>query len=62
MNWEQIDDYHKRAKVHGGWLVKTYEEVMHNDTEMQRMNSGYDWRVSMCFVPDINHEWSLTND
>jgi len=57
MEWEQIDDHHKRAKVKGGWLVKAYEDVrtIIND----RPDFGYEWRVSMCFVPDEMHSWKL---
>ena len=57
MNWEQIDDYHKRAKIKGGWLVKAYEDVVH-DTDRGRV-PGWDWRVSMCFVPDPMHGWKI---
>ena len=60
MKWENIDEQHKRAKVHGGWLVKTFEDVFCNihgpDT---RPEQGYEWRVAMCFVPDLKHEWKL---
>lgn len=57
MNWEQIDACHQRAEVFGGWLVKTYEDVNHF-TE-HGLQQGYDWRVAMAFVPDVNHEWVL---
>lgn len=63
MNWEQIDDYHLRAKVIGGWIVKAYEDVMHQDpNEEDQWDSGYDYRVAICFVPDQNHEWKLEED
>ena len=54
MKWENIDDYHKRAKVQGGWLVKAYENVHHEID-----GGGYDFRVSMCFVPDKMHLWKI---
>jgi len=60
MVFEKIDDYHRRAQVPGGWLVKVYEDVyinMHIDDN--RPEPGYAWQVSMCFVPDPNHEWEL---
>jgi len=47
MNWEAIDDFHSRAKVKGGWLVKAWEED----------SSGT--RMAMCFVPDPMHGWTL---
>lgn len=52
LEWEQIDDGHKRAKVPGGYLVKSYEEVcspIHGQDAKPEF--GYEWRVSMCFVP-----------
>jgi len=58
LEWEDIDDYHKRAKVHGGWLVKVYEDVVHNMIEHGLgMTVGYDVRSSICFVPDTLHRW-----
>jgi hypothetical protein len=56
LNWEDIDNYHRRAKVFGGWLVKTFEDVHRTD---KFEPTGYDWRVAMAFVPDPNHEWEL---
>lgn len=56
MNWEQIDAYHQRAEVFGGWLVKSYEDVMHTDSSNAQYN-GYDFRVAMAFIPDPAHEW-----
>lgn len=58
MEFEEIDAYHQRAKVHGGWLVKAHEPVAHS-TDSNGMQDGWDWRVAMAFVPDPKHEWSL---
>lgn len=58
MKWEQIDDYHMRTRVVGGWLVKAYEDI-HEKVNDMPMSSGYNWRVSMCFVPDANYEWNI---
>ena len=58
MNWEEIDKYNFRAKVFRGWIVKTYEDVIH-DTDYNGYQSGWDWRVSTTFVPDELHEWVL---
>lgn len=60
MEWEQIDAYHQRAAVFGGWLIKAFENVNHYIPE-QGLNSGWDFRVSMTFVPDAAHEWVLEN-
>jgi hypothetical protein len=59
MNWEDLDEYHKRTKVPGGWLVKAYEDVYVSLHEDMRPQSGYAWQVSMTFVPDPNHNWKL---
>ncbi len=58
--WEQIDDQFStsyRAKVVNGWLFKIVENVhvsLHEDMTPQE---GYEWRTSICFIPDINHNW-----
>ncbi len=57
LEWEQIDNYHKRAKIRGGWLVKAYEDVYHLGDDRGGFN--HDLRVSMCFVPDAMHAWTL---
>jgi hypothetical protein len=56
--FEQIDEYHQRAKVIGGWLVKAYEDVMH-DTDHARGSGGWDFRIAMTFVPDPTHNWII---
>lgn len=43
MKWEQIDSDHARAKIKGGWLVKSFS------------HGG----ICMCFVPDPMHGWVL---
>lgn len=58
MDWEEIDQYNFRAKVFGGWIVKTYEDVQHK-TEYNGFQSGWDWRVSTTFVPDQFYEWEI---
>ena len=52
MNWEKIDDYTIRAKIKGGWLVKSYE-FMPPGNERETPSA------SMCFVPDPMHGWKL---
>lgn len=49
MKWEEIDNYTFRAKIHKGWLVKSYEYT----------EPGARPIVSMCFVPDPMHGWTL---
>jgi hypothetical protein len=61
LNWEAIDRVENiaRAKVFGGWLIKQLDDVMtvmHAETHGQ---VGYEWRQSICFIPDPHHEWVL---
>lgn len=56
--WEQIDNQHKRAKVLGGWLVRTREPVR-SWIGGERWDFGYEWTVAICFVPDQLHKWAL---
>jgi len=51
MHWEDIDLYHRRAKVPGGWLVKIYEKII---------EAGQcSWCIAVCFVPDPTHSWKI---
>ena len=59
MNWERIDDYTERAKVHKGWLVKVSQDVFHEGSEGTGVGYGHDWRIAICFVPDPMHGWTL---
>ena len=55
-NWEMLDIFNYRTKVFGGWLVRTENLVAHLDQWGNR-HTGEDCRISMCFVPDPNHDW-----
>jgi hypothetical protein len=68
IEWEPIDSNHSnyitRAKVFGGWLVMSTDEVQTQIPEQWgqglvsfRNEEGYQWRTSICFVPDPKHEW-----
>ncbi len=59
MDWEVIDDLHSRTKVFSGWLVKAFSEVNEDVYGDGSLQSGYTWRISMCFVPDPKHEWKI---
>ena len=58
-NFEKIDDYHQRAKVHGGWLVKAFEDVAHMEDGYRPSITGFDFRIAMAFVPDPDHSWTI---
>lgn len=61
MEWEQIDFYLFRVKVLGGWIVKYEVGVVYN-TDHAGMSEGWDWRTSICFVPDEGHYWKLKDE
>jgi hypothetical protein len=46
--WEQIDAWHRRTKVAGGWIVEYYDLHLMGSTE-----------ISMCFVPDPDWTWEV---
>ena len=56
LEWEDIDDWNQRARVHGGWIVQTAVSVSHV-MPSGGLEDGWDWRISTCFVPDPNGEW-----
>ena len=49
--------YIARAKVPGGWLVTCTQDVNTQLPERGITGQGYEWRTSITFVPDPNHEW-----
>jgi len=65
LQWEEIEHnngfYLRRSKIHGGWLVTAISDVMTvlPDGNGIRNDQAYEWRTSITFVPDPNHEWKL---
>ena len=57
LDWQALDAYTARAKVHGGWLVKSTIDVMTKMHPDSSATNGYEWRESICFVPDPNNLW-----
>lgn len=62
--WENVDDPMQtagtyRAKVFGGWLIKTIDHVQVSLHEDMRPQEGYEWRTALCFVPDEHHLWGV---
>ena len=55
--WNQIDKYHHIAQVPGGWMFKAYADVAHMDLD-GFPQSGWDWRVSITFIPDPSHMYA----
>lgn len=66
LKWEEIESegteaFAHRAEVPGGWLVLAQTNVCHQDPNgVAGMHPGWDWRPSLAFVPDPEHEWSAT--
>lgn len=54
--WERVGDKNskiERAAVPGGWLIRFYEPIAREiDGQIEY---GYDFRVSITFVPDPEH-------
>lgn len=44
--WQRLDSVTERAKVYGGWLIRTWD------------NDG----ISSCFIPDEHHRWEIDNE
>lgn len=65
LKWETIEHDHgnhlTRAKVFGGWLVMSTDDVMTSmyDGYGSSNSEGYEWRTSLTFVPDLKYEWKL---
>lgn len=66
LDWENIEnnqgEYINRAKIFGGWLVTVTNNVMtqvYKGYTIPENEDGYEWRTSITFVPDLNHEWKL---
>jgi len=57
LNWEALDTQHERAKVFGGWVLKSTLDVLVSMHEDQCPTNGYEVRESMVFIPDPGHEW-----
>ena len=67
LTWEEIkqDDqaiYMKRMKIVGGWIVQATMDALtpqYHGYNIPVQESGYQWRTSITFVPDPNHEWKI---
>lgn len=50
--WEELNKVMKRAKVHGGWILRSFNYTTDN-------KDVYSQSQSMVFIPDPNHEWEI---
>jgi hypothetical protein len=46
----------ERSRTPTGWLVRETQEVV-QPSAASPLDSGYQWRVSLTFVPDPEHVW-----
>ncbi len=56
--WEDITHYEKRAKVYGGWVLKSFTDVAHYSQD-EGMIDGRDFRPSLIFIHDPNYNWQI---
>lgn len=60
VKWDEIHNNHGsylyRARVPGGWLVKSTADAVVNIND--RLEVGHSWTESICFVPDPLNQWS----
>lgn len=62
LKWEYLEDNLYRMKIPGGWLVKYSSDVLSRMWENSAPQQGYEWRDSITFVPDPNHEWVINKE
>jgi hypothetical protein len=61
LEWEAIDDNIVRARIFGGWLVRIVNDVytLRGNDQWDSASTGYEFRESITFVPDIQGYWIL---
>jgi hypothetical protein len=73
MKWEPIPQENAvsvwRSPVFGGWLVMVTDEVQTQQPEAWssqipsfRNEQSHEWRSSITFMPDPQHQWDLTKE
>lgn len=55
--WEQLDESSYRAKVIGGWILL---HTKHTTIVDSKKNKDMIQTESMVFIPDRDHEWTIT--
>lgn len=60
IKWEKIESdltgCMYRTKTPTGWLIYEQHDVLHTRGD-DALQSGYEWRSAMTFVPDPEHLW-----
>jgi len=60
LEWKQVtkDGSTWKLKVPGGWIVRYSDDIVHDRAIYGRgLESGWDWRSSIVFVPDPEWYW-----
>jgi hypothetical protein len=59
IKWEEIDVFHRRAKVIGGWLFKS--TIWQKGTTYMDVQVTYPTPISesICFIPDPEYKWEI---
>lgn len=58
--WEPIGEKHEqlaRTRTPTGWLVCKMDDVYRDDPNRGGMQSGWEWRTAIAFVPDPDGVW-----
>lgn len=55
--WEKLDEFTRRAKVIGGWIVHSHK----NGITTKGKESHLLCSESAIFVPDRDHEWTIVS-
>lgn len=50
--WERVDNYTRRLRVPGGWIVHSSTEIIVSGKQLKSSDA-------LVFVPDQNFEWEL---
>lgn len=62
--WEDVPQdngfYLRRTPIFGGWLVQAISDVISRNADGERRWENDEWRTSITFVPDPQHQWDLS--
>lgn len=63
LKWEKVEDGIARTRTPTGWLVREVSEVCNDLSEngLGRLETGYEWRTTLTFVPDPDGIWLFEN-
>lgn len=56
LNWKRISDEDYRAKVYGGWLIRSIVKI-EDEGAYRNGRRVYNKHVTTTFVPDPEYKW-----